>query len=137
MELELLCSSHYSRFVYKKSAHLKKLIQKMNPGRDQLSVCLFIVCLGTSEPLDVAEILLQYGADPDYIVDKFGGYSAFHHVCRNGDLKKAKLLYKHGANLDLQSTRGESPIYLAKTSDSIDVLEFLLENDAETELFPR
>jgi hypothetical protein len=133
MELELLCSAHCSRFVGRKAGYVRKMIQKTSPDRETLSNCLFIACLGTSEPSDVAEVLLEHGADPDYLAES--GYSAFQHVCRNGDLPKVMLLHRYGANLDLLSERGESPVYLARKC--AEVLDFLLQHGAETEIEPR
>jgi ankyrin repeat protein len=106
-------------------------------SREDLSTCLYVACLGSSEPPKVAEVLLQHGADPDYIVYGLGGYSSFQHVCRNGDLSKVRLLYQYGAHLDLQSERGESPVYLARKGECTEVLEFLVQSGAETDLEPR
>ena len=134
-ELELLCSAHYHRFAGRKAECVRRRIEKTAPDREELSSCLFITCLGTSEPLDVVEVLLEHGADPDYLVDS--GYSAFQHACRNGDLPKVMLLYRYGAHLDLLSSRGESPVYLARMGKCNDVLEFLLQHGAETDLEPK
>ena len=101
---------------------------------------------------DVIKVLLAHGADvharsdvwtqlwqtapeqdvhPDYQLNvKYGGDTALLFAARGGDLASAKALVAGGANVNDESAYGTSAAVLATHSGNVELLQFLLDKDA-------
>jgi uncharacterized protein len=68
---------------------------------------------------------------PDYQVNiKYGGDTALLFAARYGDLESAKMLVAAGANVNDESAYGTNTAVLAAHSGNTDLLQFLLDKDA-------
>ena len=76
---------------------------------------------------EVAEVLLQYGADPDQRGRSYG--SPLYESMRNGHPELAKLLLDHGADVD--GTKSFAPVYAASRMESNEMIQILVEKGAD------
>ena len=95
----------------------------------------------------VAKILIAHGANVNQPVKKKiqlkePSESLFHsienvtplYIASNfGELDKVKLLIAHGANVNACSSTGMSPIIIALLKDHVEVVDYLLENNAQVD----
>jgi ankyrin repeat protein len=86
-------------------------------------------CCVRGDSLQIMEILLQHGADPNLISIR---YSAFHLAARRGDVERIRLLLRYGADPDLQDTHGCTALVLATPFPP--AVRLLLEHGVEIEL---
>ncbi|RAQ52622.1 ankyrin repeat and socs box protein [Aspergillus flavus] len=74
----------------------------------------------------VAELLLQYGANPN--ARNSPGRSALQEACMRSDLKMVRLLLQYGADVNARSyNHGWAPIHEAANDKPIEILQLLLE----------
>jgi len=113
---------------------LRLLLQKgADPNgnaEDVLQPPLHMCCI--SNDLVQAEILLQHGADPNQLYDR---YAPLHLSARRGRVDTTRLLLQYGANVDLQDTKGWTALHQSVFFP--DTVECLLEHGAEIGLLTR
>lgn len=71
------------------------------------------------------------GADVNHGV---GGWTALHSAAGHGNMDMVSLLIAHGAVVNAQNFRGETPLFAATYGKHKKVVEFLLKHGARTEL---
>jgi ankyrin repeat protein len=79
---------------------------------------------------EIAEILLDHGADP--LVRVRGGFSAMHEAALLNDVRLVQLLYDHGAELDSRTDQGDTPLDIAISKNRADSTALLRELGART-----
>jgi ankyrin repeat protein len=83
----------------------------------------------------VVEVLIQAGADVNARDD--AGFTALHDAALAGNLKAARLLVEHGADVNIgDKDSGATALYMAATMGREDVVSFLLEKGADTNKGP-
>lgn len=65
---------------------------------------------------DIAELLLQLGADVD--AREVNGRTALHDAANNGHLEVIDVLLRHGARLDAEDSQGMTPLMWGEISRS-------------------
>lgn len=58
----------------------------------------------------------------------------FHFACAFGFLENVKLLYEHGAKMNVQNDDGTYPLYLAITYEHVEVVKFLLSKGCQVDV---
>jgi len=82
--------------------------------------------------MEIFEILLQYGGDPN-APSRHYGQTAMHQAARQNNMAAVTILLKYGADIHVKDNYGRIPIHCAAASltarmrDNIDVLRHLLE----------
>ncbi|KAF5533461.1 ankyrin repeat-containing protein [Fusarium phyllophilum] len=76
----------------------------------------------------IAELLLQYGADPDERDSK--RRSPLHIACRQDNHEIVAILMRHGANADRLDTTGKTELAFATLKGNVALVKVLLENGA-------
>jgi len=84
----------------------------------------------TSRYLATVKKLVEAGNDPDNIF-AYDHETYLHFVCRGDDIQAVAYLVEHGANVNLISKYGQTPLYCAITGRSVDVAKYLLDNGAD------
>ena len=74
---------------------------------------------------DIAELLLERGADVNALPTYFGG-SALNTVAGQGDVKMARLLLGHRADVNLLNNTGDSPLLLAAHEGHLEMAVLLV-----------
>ncbi|KAH9190173.1 hypothetical protein AeNC1_007859, partial [Aphanomyces euteiches] len=87
--------------------------------------------------VDVAAALLNYGCDPNTLVDYADGVTLLHECAAHGYIELAKLLVDYKANLDAQDSDGNTPLVYAAYDDHLDVLALLLARGAQPDVVNR
>lgn len=82
---------------------------------------------------DIFKQLVSWGADVESR-ESVGGHTPLHTAARLGDLRLAKCLLDHGANVDSIDRLGVSPLILAARMKQCPMVEFLLEHGADVNL---
>jgi ankyrin repeat protein len=77
---------------------------------------------------DVAEILINYGADVH--LRNENGFTPLHLLAEQGKVEAAEALLKHGAEIDARDKWGKTPLHYASEYGQADMVEFLLEKGA-------
>jgi ankyrin repeat protein len=72
--------------------------------------------------LEVAQLLLDYGADPN--AEDNNGWGSLHSALRRGDLKLVQLLLKCSANMYIQNDTNQAPLHEAAEGDNV-IMELL------------
>ena len=81
------------------------------------------------EHLEVAQLLLKYGAD---INSQDGsGRTMLHLASRRAKPKLARLLLEHGANIHARDSQGKTPLQVAIDAEHQDIVELLLQHGAK------
>lgn len=75
--------------------------------------------------------VIGMGVDVNYSVD---GWTALHSAAGHGNLDMVSLLVAHGAVVNAQNFRGETPLFAATYGKHKKVVEFLLKHGAKTDL---
>jgi hypothetical protein len=91
-----------------------------------------------SPNIDIAELLIKYGADVNY-KGGLGNLTPLHLVAQRCDLKMAEVLVRHGANLNARDSFDRTPFYYAEErldkddSDQqcLDMLKYLVSQGAD------
>lgn len=92
------------------------------------------VSLGAEYPTDdIFKLLVSWGADVES-GESIGGHKPLHTAARVWDLRLAKCLADHGANVDSLDRLGGSPLILAARMKQRPMVEFLLEHGADVNL---
>jgi cytohesin len=101
--------------------HLIRARQKLNAGadandeRDRQRLETPIEMAIWNDSVEMVELLLEYGADPNRQDPTHGGgNTALHAAVIKGSAKTVKVLLAHAADCDIQNGEGLSPIELAK-----------------------
>ena len=72
------------------------------------------------------------GADVNMVnVYKTNGWTPLMSAAGNGRLNTAKLLIKHGAQIDLETGDGATALYVAAQNDHLPIVQLLLENGSK------
>ncbi|KAG6336252.1 hypothetical protein ID866_2829 [Astraeus odoratus] len=89
---------------------------------------------GSMRHYEVVQFLLQSGAPPD--VPDIVGHTALHYACTppHGNVRLAKLLLEHGANVNAQNRYGEVPLFFPCQGGDAKLVELLMEHDADLDL---
>ncbi|WP_040257556.1 ankyrin repeat domain-containing protein [Rickettsia hoogstraalii] len=84
---------------------------------------------------DLSEVqaLLKSEVNIDEHKNEYGDTALFHALFL-GDLKRAKLLLEYNASPNIQDNYGQTILYKLVLSNSIDKMEFLLQNAANIDL---
>jgi ankyrin repeat protein len=77
---------------------------------------------------DVAEILINYGADVH--LRNENGFTPLHLLAKQGKVEAAEVLLKHGAEIDAREKWGKTPLHYASEYGQADMVAFLLEKGA-------
>ena len=83
--------------------------------------------------MEVVECLLDRRDDIDVNCQSHDGLTPLHVTCKTlkfSTLELARLLVKHGGNIDSMDAKGLSPLHYACDSSCLDVVQFLLEHGA-------
>lgn len=87
------------------------------------------------ENIKIAEILLQNGADPNYISNSNILYSTcLHEACLKNNMDMINLLLKFNSNVNILNFAKQSPIYQAISNNNIELISYLLENNARIDI---
>lgn len=104
----------------------------LNPGLDLHTWLVELFFSDEPMRLAFADVLLHYGANPDAFT---GTSSRLMHSCsKTDDVGFASLLIKHGASVDALTSLedGNTPLMIAIRHCSRKMIEFLVENGADT-----
>ena len=89
---------------------------------------------------EIVLLLLQKGADVDAVAQggKYRGWTALHYICMKApnDSKATEcisLLLSHGANTDMATPNGSTPLLIAANYGPCRLVRILLDNGADTE----
>jgi ankyrin repeat protein len=82
-----------------------------------------------TEDLDVASLLLQYGADVDVLDNE--GWSPLHRASFYGRIDIVLFLLEHRADVNLPGHKHFTPLPLACTSGDLEISRLLLQNGAD------
>ena len=72
---------------------------------------VIVMCAERMAPHSLLERILALGADPN--AQGHCGRTALHAVAFTGDIKSARIIIAHGADLEAQDTWGHTPLYRA------------------------
>jgi hypothetical protein len=78
--------------------------------------------------VNVVEMLLKYGADPNEMRDVYRGEgpTALHYAAMGGNMKVVEILLQLEVNVDQQDHMGMTPLHYAAMSGHEEVVEILL-----------
>lgn len=79
---------------------------------------------------DIAEILLNLGADPNLKAHQ-NGYTALHYAADKGDEDVIDLLLKHKADPNIQDRRRQTPLHVAAEGGEEDIVKKLVAAGAD------
>lgn len=80
-----------------------------------------------------AEYLLEHGMDPDHM--NFHRTTLLHYMASEGEMAKARLLVKHGADINaIDDEYRSTPLGLAARRGQLEMVRFLLDAGADPEL---
>ena len=86
-----------------------------------------------NEDSEMAEILLQHGAEVNVLIPRKG--TPMHVACEKGDEKLLKLLLKYGADVDIVSPDLGSALHVTCKSHSAGLAKILLQHGANVNVF--
>lgn len=88
-----------------------------------------------AEKWDVAERILEAGAEVDY-VSKINGFNALHHASGNGniDFIKTLFIHKRDLKLDVKNKKGYTALHLACLKGHLNTAVFLAVAGAKIEI---
>ena len=69
------------------------------------------------------KLLLEHDADPN--APQEGGFTPLHAAAQNGDMQTIQTLLFHGADVDIKSAEGKSPLDYARESKNLEAIELL------------
>ena len=105
-------------------------LNDVNPQEDHLSVPLWAAI--ENGHVDIASLLLQHGANPNYVCDPdLGHWTLLHFASCHGFSKIIQLLFDHGADLNLRDDDQGSPLQLASMGGHVGAIQLLLEYGAD------
>ena len=108
---------------------VEKLLQNCRFSHRDLDKEHFIHMAVENRYLDIAEELLQNGANPNIQDENYSRhYFPIHVAARNGDTAMLEVLLKYGAIIDPEDRKREKPIHLASIKGHIDAARFLIDN---------
>lgn len=87
----------------------------------------FITCIGPKQQVEMLDVLLRYGADPNHRVR---GWTALHYVAKQGYTSLADALIRHGASVHSAKCDGMSPLHLAAINGHTQMTILLLRHGA-------
>ena len=74
----------------------------------------------------VFRLLLDRGADPNIQAPgRSGGLTPLHRVSQNGRVEVARLLFEHGANVEVKNERGKTPLDVALEEQHDEIIKIL------------
>lgn len=87
------------------------------------------------EFLELMELLLSYGADPEMKEhDSIGGATPLLIACHRHAMEAAELLLNHKANINVQDSLGFSPLHYAARDGDLDLVHLLIAKGATLDL---
>uniref|UniRef100_A0A1X7UUS7 porphobilinogen synthase n=1 Tax=Amphimedon queenslandica TaxID=400682 RepID=A0A1X7UUS7_AMPQE len=87
--------------------------------------------------IDIVQLLLEKGADPDIGFDTYTGTS-LHCASGTGNAQLVKLLINKGnADVNAMDMRSRTPLFNAVKSGSVEVVDILLTNGARTDILAK
>ncbi|CAI4224970.1 unnamed protein product [Auanema sp. JU1783] len=122
----------------KELLRLKSVVNEINEvdefDRTALMVCAMNCILST----EVAEALIEAGADPSFPGDKsartYKGRTALHYAAQYSNIKMLKYLLAEGANKDAQDLEECTPLFLAAKEGRLESVIMLVEAGASVEI---
>ncbi|KAH9956629.1 ankyrin repeat-containing domain protein [Russula dissimulans] len=100
----------------------------VNPREDRIPSPLWAA---TSEGyVDIARLLLQHGANANYVRDPCKDWTLMHLASYDGSSKMIQLLVEHGADVNRSDADGRSPLQLASRGGHVGAIQLLLEYGA-------
>jgi len=101
----------------------------VNPREDSIPAPLWAAT--NKGFVDIASLLLQHGANPNYARGSGPGrWTLLHLALYHGFTKIIQLLLEHGADVNLTSANGRSPLQIALTEGHVSAMQLLLEHGA-------
>lgn len=76
---------------------------------------------------DIAKYLMEHGVDIN-AKEAMYGWTLFHNVAKNGDVKFARYLVEHGAKFDVQNYDRETPLHIAVQNEKEKFVKYLVED---------
>ena len=77
-------------------------------------------CAAGHGHIGVAQMLLDAGANPNAVEDRFGGMTPLHCAAGNGETEVGLMLLKHGADPEARTKNGDTCIvYAYRASDEV------------------
>jgi len=107
-------------------SHEVNINEKANDGMTAFMQAVFGVLSG-KVPIAVCELLKENGADINAVLDggSTPGWAAIHFAVMEGDTDLVKYLVMHGANVNLATNDGSTPLFLAKSEKNDEVIKIL------------
>ncbi len=75
-------------------------------------------------------LLLNRGADPDYVHEYNVPQPALHYAVRENQIRATKVLLTHGANPNIKTAKGVTPFETAVKLCHFDIASLLIKNGA-------
>lgn len=97
---------------------------------DKYGCCLLEHAIGTGE-LDLVSLLIHCGADPNPVNRKKGKFFPLSFVCGAGYYNMARLLIKHGADIEHKDQDGKTPLHYAVNFCHVKVVITLINSGAK------
>jgi len=120
---------------------LRFAIEEMGLPDFVIKIHSLLMCACSNDRLEVAEYLLDHGANPNAVNRPYPGYDdtevVLHIVTRRGSPELAQLLIDRGAIVDAYTTycgyayTDKTPLHVAAKHGRIDMVELLLKNKAD------
>ena len=108
---------------------VEQLLQNCRFSHQELDKEHFIHMAVENRHLDIAEKLLQKGANPNVQDENYSRhYFPIHVATRNGDTAMLEVLLKYGAIIDPEDRKRQKPIHLASIKGHLNAAKFLIDN---------
>lgn len=110
--------------------YLAGIIHDINKRDERFDAPVLVLAAGWGHA-DMVIILLEAGADPNYGTDK-DGYTALMWAAKNFDeqLEMTRALLEAGAEVNVRSNYGETPLSIAEEYQNPNIVALLREYDA-------
>lgn len=118
------CSEEIAKQLINKGADIKAVSDR---GMGVFTQCTGIGLSREVVTYEFAEFLLEKGADIDETntTDYYGGYTPLFWAVVSNEAKLVDFLLKHGANVNLKSSKGKTPLSLATEAGYTNIVEIL------------
>lgn len=116
------CHRHHSP-----NAALTRLLAESGAKLDCMVLSQTLLHLALSKDLDILKTLLEFRRSINIDAPNAYGFTALHLAATRSDTKHLQLLIKAGANLNVQTPNGQTPLHIAaEKAEAIGHLRFLL-----------